>query len=440
MARPRTQKPKPPAVDGDVAEEKLKDEEDEAAAADVEAEAEDEDAGGHDMTEHQDDDLVDAVEATPDEAEALIEAESMAVAIREEREQALPPANVLPSPGEWEATMAVARTIAGTPFVPESYRGQPEAVVAAILTGREMGIGPMESLRQIHMIDGRPAFAADLMMSKMRSGGVVVLDSSVSAERAWIKAKRKDTGEECEVEWTFADATAAGLTNKKNWKTYPADMLWARCVGRLARRLGSDLLGGLVYSSEEMGDWDESGYGGNGSSSYGDLQRPVRPTSRDGVALVEGAPLGWAAIAETLKEIDAGMDWQAWISQALGTLVGKDTYKELDEDERIDCGIKIGNGIAHLIEALEGRDFPPPDRVEIQQAFEWPDSVGVTLDGPDEPLDPTEAAATERDLSDETDDAATDPDEGTDAAEKPGDAALGGEMPATSSDDIPFGE
>ena len=81
------------------------------------------------------------------EADAAAEDELVAekaLVIREERETLPAPASVLPSSREWEATMAVAREIAGTQFVPESYRGKPDAVVAAILTGREMGIGQEE--------------------------------------------------------------------------------------------------------------------------------------------------------------------------------------------------------------------------------------------------------------------------------------------------------
>ena len=41
---------------------------------------------------------------------------SQAIALRE-REQTVEPTSILPSPSEWEATMTMARTIAGTTFV-----------------------------------------------------------------------------------------------------------------------------------------------------------------------------------------------------------------------------------------------------------------------------------------------------------------------------------
>jgi len=332
----------------------------------------------------------DADEITVDEADAMIEAETQALVIYDERERQTTPANVLPSPAEWEATLAVARQIAGTPFVPAAYRGNPEAVVAAILFGREIGVGPMQALRQINMIDGKPSLSADLMMSQMRRGGVVVIESESTRDRAWIKAKRTDTGEVAEAEWTIEEARSIPkMTDKASWTNYPADMLWARAVGRLARRLGSDLLGGMVYASEEMADWDEGGYGG--SPGYAATTTPVA-TTKDGVEFRADAPRGWGAIHKQLVEIDSTMPWGDWIEQALMHLTGKPKLADLSAEEKRDVGIRVANGVAHLSAANAGRDFPPPSRAEVQAAFSFADSVDATLDGPSKPLDPVEVA------------------------------------------------
>lgn len=338
------------------------------------------------------------------------EAQSMSLAVIEEREYALQPVHALPSSGEWEALTVIATKLASTPFVPTAYRGQPESVLAAMMYGREIGLGPMQALQKIHMIDGKPAMAADLMLSQMRKGGVVILASESTSERAWINARRKDTGEQAEVEWTIEEARQVPakernqqitLAEKGTWKAYPSDMLWARCVGRLARRLGSDLLGGMVYSSEEVADWNDGDFGGGGYDTdtrpQQQQRRGARPATSDGVELRADAPLGWGAISEAMKAIDAGMDWAAWTSQAMVALAGKAKLADLDDTENKDVGIRVANGLAHLTEALAGRDFPPPSRDEIQQAFGFADSIDVRLDGPPEPLDPTEAAAARED-------------------------------------------
>lgn len=382
-----------------------------------------------------DGEAVEIVEATVDEAEALVEAEGTQELVLHERAQAPAPTTVLPSPGEWEATMTMARTIAGTPFVPVAYRGQPEAVVAAILYGREIGLGPMQALQKIHMIDGKPSLSADLMLAQMRRGGLVILSSESTGEHAVIHARRNDTGEEATVEWTLAEARTIPakergqnimLADKGTWRAYPADMLWARCVGRLARRLGSDLLGGVaLYSSEEMQDWDEGGYGGSGYDTP--AQQPQRgPETSGGVELRADAPRGWPAIMDALNGIDGGIDWQTWVLQAASAVVDVNltTLREVPEDRYRDCIILIGNGVANLVEALSGRDFPPPNRDEIRSAFSRENAVGVKLDGPAQPLDPQEASQ-EAAESHGDDDATDEPNDGPEALSAPQDAEDG---------------
>jgi len=344
--------------------------------------------------------VIDAIaEEDWEAAEVLEPVSEQALVIREERETNSAPASVLPSPKEWEATLAVARQISATQFVPESYRGKPESVVAAILTGREMGIGPMQSMRQIHMIDGRPAFAADLMMAKMRQGGVTIINSSVDDTRAYIKARRKDTGEEAEVEWTIEDAKAAGLLDKKNWRTYRPDMLWARCVGRLARRLGSDLLGGLVYSKEEMEDWDEGGYGG--APGYeATTQKQFDPETD----LLEGAIPGSAEapkqIATGLNELEPTVEWNDVLDQVVKEKYEESAgWKALADEMRPDFWRRLSNAEHWIREAAGTGDFPPVEAEKIVAGFAFAFSGAVIevvyKEIEPAPLSPEQVAAAE---------------------------------------------
>ena len=66
---------------------------------------------------------------------------------------------------------------------------------------------------------------------------------------------RADTGDTLDVTWTMADAQAASLAQKQNWRNYPAPMLWARAVSELSTQLFSDVTLGLArYTAEEVGD------------------------------------------------------------------------------------------------------------------------------------------------------------------------------------------
>ena len=315
---------------------------------------------------------VEVEEAVADPAfEAPVVAPELAIAIREERSIATPPAASLPSEREWKATIAVATEIARTQFVPESYRGQPEAVVAAILTGRELGIGPMESLRAIHMIDGRATLSANLLLAQMRKGGLVILESESTMERAWIKARRSDTGEVAEVEWTYEEASRIKrrgklLVDGDNWQNYRPDMLWARCVGRLARRLGPDLVGGMVYTAEEVQDFDGSGYGETTA------QPPVEWATLDpGVTMHPDSPKGWKPILDVLEWVNPALNWP-WIVQGIFRgKYGVATVAELGERQQ-EAGRRLANLAAYLRdEVLEGKDFPPASDEQVVSAIGW---------------------------------------------------------------------
>lgn len=231
-----------------------------------------------------------AQEHTSDSGQAaqLVEAESMALELRE-RGMAIGPQQTIPALAELNAISVIAERLASSGIVPVPYRGKPDDVVAAILMGRELGIGPMQSLKDIAVIDGKPALAAHLQLAVLRRAGVQIIESYVDDNRAIITARRPD-GEVGTVEWTYEEASKVKVGNsgktlidKDNWKNYRQDMLWARTVGRWTRRFGSDLVAGMPYTAEEVRDFEDDAYGyGSGAKPIyrQDAQGPKTPASR----------------------------------------------------------------------------------------------------------------------------------------------------------------
>ncbi len=87
-----------------------------------------------------------------------------------------PEADVPESPlVTWAREAAAAHNIAlslvKTSFVPQSLKGKPEEATAAILTGRELGLEPMTSLRSIFVINETPAMTAIALRSLMLAAG-----------------------------------------------------------------------------------------------------------------------------------------------------------------------------------------------------------------------------------------------------------------------------
>lgn len=144
----------------------------------------------------------------------------------------------------------LANEICNTPFVPDGLRGSAPATAAAILAGREMGLGPMTSLQHIHVIKGKPGLSALLMRALVIAEGHQWEDVDVSDVRAVVRGRRKGESEWTEAQFTATQAKTAGIA----LGGYPQDKLYARATVRLARRKFADVIMGMPYSAEELED------------------------------------------------------------------------------------------------------------------------------------------------------------------------------------------
>lgn len=153
-----------------------------------------------------------------------------------------------------EADLAyqMAEKLAVTSFVPQSLRGKPGDIAAAILAGSELGMKPMATLKSIDIIQGTPALRAHAMRAVVqREGHEIELVESTDT-RCIMRGRRKDSDTWQEVEWVIDRARLMGLLGKDQWKKNPKGMLVARATGELCRLIASDALHGMAYVSEEL--------------------------------------------------------------------------------------------------------------------------------------------------------------------------------------------
>lgn len=148
----------------------------------------------------------------------------------------------------------LAVAIAKTEFVPTSLRGRPEAVMAAVLAGNELGLPPMTSLSKVHVIEGRPSLSADVMRALVLNRGHEVWCEDASSTSVTMAGRRAGSDQITRIAWTMDDARRAQLERKQNWQRYPRAMLTARATGELCRLLFADVLAGISYTSEEVRD------------------------------------------------------------------------------------------------------------------------------------------------------------------------------------------
>jgi hypothetical protein len=161
---------------------------------------------------------------------------------------------------------AVAVSLAPTPFVPASLRhtrGDVDEqrrvttgnITAAILTGQELGLTPMASLRSINIIQGTPAMTALAMRGLVQSRGHQLRKVESSADRCVYEGRRAGSDGPWERSvWTFDRARKMGLTGKPNWQNQPENMLIARASSEVCRLVAADVLLGVPYSAEELED------------------------------------------------------------------------------------------------------------------------------------------------------------------------------------------
>ena len=174
-------------------------------------------------------------------------------------------ANSLPAPApsagttalmHWaqEASLAydMAQKLAATSFVPQSLRGKPGDIAAAILAGSELGLKPMATLKSIDIIQGTPALRAHAMRAIVQQQGHEIELVESTDTRCVMRGRRKDSDAWQTVEWTVDRARLMGLLAKDQWKKNPKGMLVARATGELSRLIASDALHGMAYVSEEL--------------------------------------------------------------------------------------------------------------------------------------------------------------------------------------------
>lgn len=147
--------------------------------------------------------------------------------------------------------------LAKTAFVPKDYQNKPGEILAAIQFGAEVGIGPMQALQSIAVINGRPSLWGDALLALVqRSGLLEYIKETATADAATCEVKRKGDAVPGIVTFTQADAIRAGLANKAGpWTQYPGRMRMWRARGFALRNKFPDVLKGLV-SREEATDYD----------------------------------------------------------------------------------------------------------------------------------------------------------------------------------------
>ena len=161
---------------------------------------------------------------------------------------------------ELETIQRVAKLMSASGFF-ETAGNEVKAiaqVATKILAGRELGFGPWASVAGIHVVQGKPVISANLMAA------------AIKAHPRYDYRVRKMAADEVAIEFfedgrslgvsrfSMADAKAAGLTNRENWKKYARNMLFARAMSNGVRWFCPDVFSGnAVYVPGELDEEED---------------------------------------------------------------------------------------------------------------------------------------------------------------------------------------
>lgn len=158
------------------------------------------------------------------------------------------------SPKTLDEASKMASTLSAAHTLPQALQKQPADVLAIILTGAELGLAPMQAIRGLAIIKGKPVLSADAMgalVKRRRDICEYLTCPETTAQVATFETKRQGDPKPTRLSFTIQQAQLAGLTGGDNWRKYPDAMLRARALSGICRLVYPDLLLG-VYDPDEL--------------------------------------------------------------------------------------------------------------------------------------------------------------------------------------------
>jgi hypothetical protein len=144
----------------------------------------------------------------------------------------------------------------------------PEAIFAVIVRGREMGLGALTALDCFHVIEGKPAPLAHLIVARAKVHPDCEYFRYVSGDDTYAEyeTKNRNNPSPTRLKFTIEQARVSGLAprtprldrptqgkdDRGNWEKRPGEMLRKTCAVQLTRIEYPDAALGL-YAAEELG-------------------------------------------------------------------------------------------------------------------------------------------------------------------------------------------
>jgi hypothetical protein len=147
----------------------------------------------------------------------------------------------------------MCKALAGAGLIPAAYREKPADMMLVVMSGAELGLPPMASLRLYHVIEGVPRLGAEGVRAIIiQSPDCEYFEFAESSPERAVWIGKKVGRPEKSITWTMERARKAGLASKANWTKSPEDMLNARASMQLGRLIWPHIVAGLISREEAM--------------------------------------------------------------------------------------------------------------------------------------------------------------------------------------------
>lgn len=163
------------------------------------------------------------------------------------------------SAAKFAGAMEIASQLAQSDLVPKDYKGKPANVLIAMETGHSLGLSPIMTMNNLHIISGRPVWstAFQIGLVNQRAGLQQKIDWNVTQPDEARKqpltvtcfAIRKDGAYVDEsIDWTRVKAE--GWDKKDKYRTMPIIMMKYRAAAALIRLHWPELLLGYYTDAD----------------------------------------------------------------------------------------------------------------------------------------------------------------------------------------------
>lgn len=130
---------------------------------------------------------------------------------------------------------------------------------AAVLWGRERGVGAMTSLQNMFIVNGKLACSAQMIQALAYNHAGVTTTVKRSDNQECQLIMHRPNHPDMPISFTMDDAKKAGLLRSgSSWAKYPSDMLYARAITKGVRRIAPDAITGFYTVDEIKPDWTEA--------------------------------------------------------------------------------------------------------------------------------------------------------------------------------------